>query len=346
MKDIDIKKSLREIVYREENDNHIDYIDLAKGICILMVVSYHCDYGDFLYSNDIVNSFFFSFRMPLYFFLSGIFISFKYGYRNFFKKKINRLIIPFIFFYFTSSVVNEFITPREVPSMFEFLLTETKNNFWNTPIWFLISLITTYCMYMTIHKFISKNIYLILILSIIIGIGGFSLSYKSINIPFFLDTSMTCFPFVVFGGIMRNKYHLLDNISKIRCVVFSSISFFFVFLFCNGNQLFYENKYDCNLIELYLCGFFGSVGLVYFSKILNYVPIINYIGRYSIIVLGFHKIFILRPILLRITDLPISIVVLLSLLLSVICCIIMIYICRRYLPSMVAQKDLLFKSDL
>lgn len=48
----------------------IEFIDLAKGICILLVVQIHV-YGDTSYT-------FFNamtiFRMPLYFFLSGIFL--------------------------------------------------------------------------------------------------------------------------------------------------------------------------------------------------------------------------------------------------------------------------------
>lgn len=77
----------------------IDYIDLAKGFCILLVISYHIDLGELLYNDKHVSSFFFSFRMPLYYMLSGLFLSIKdNNYFDFVQKKINRLIIPFVFF--------------------------------------------------------------------------------------------------------------------------------------------------------------------------------------------------------------------------------------------------------
>lgn len=76
----------------------IGYIDLAKGICILLVISYHIDLGDFLYRDDRVSDFFFSFRMPLYYMLSGLFLSVSNGYKDFLQKKVNRLIVPFFFF--------------------------------------------------------------------------------------------------------------------------------------------------------------------------------------------------------------------------------------------------------
>ena len=55
---------------------HLDFIDLAKGICILFVVSYHVDQCEVLYRNESVNNFFMSFRIPFYFMLSGLFVSF------------------------------------------------------------------------------------------------------------------------------------------------------------------------------------------------------------------------------------------------------------------------------
>lgn len=74
----------------------IEYIDLAKGVCILLVVFAHIHPDLTRYSWGI---FFDSFRMPLYFFLSGIFFKRYSGIQEFAIKKINNLIIPLLFFY-------------------------------------------------------------------------------------------------------------------------------------------------------------------------------------------------------------------------------------------------------
>lgn len=54
-----------------------DFIDFAKGICIILVVLVHMDIYGIFYFSPAVSGAFFSFRMPLYFIISGLFLSFK-----------------------------------------------------------------------------------------------------------------------------------------------------------------------------------------------------------------------------------------------------------------------------
>lgn len=73
----------------------IEFIDLAKGICILLVVFSHAgeDYGN-RFDPALT-----SFRMPLYFVLSGLFFKEYSGFAEFLVRKTNKLLIPFLFFY-------------------------------------------------------------------------------------------------------------------------------------------------------------------------------------------------------------------------------------------------------
>ena len=75
----------------------IEYIDLAKGICICLVVwNHNC--------NGFVRTpFYFTamiFRMPLYFFLSGLFFKTYGEFVNFCLRKTNKLFVPFLVFHF------------------------------------------------------------------------------------------------------------------------------------------------------------------------------------------------------------------------------------------------------
>ena len=72
----------------------IEYIDLAKGLCISLVVLYHIHC--FETTTETALQFF---RMPLYYFLSGIFFKEYGGLAIFSIKKVNKLIIPFLFFF-------------------------------------------------------------------------------------------------------------------------------------------------------------------------------------------------------------------------------------------------------
>lgn len=80
----------------QTDKKRIEYIDLAKGVCILLVVFAHIHPDLTRYSWGV---FFDSFRMPLYFFLSGIFFKRYSGIQEFAIKKVNNLIIPLLFFY-------------------------------------------------------------------------------------------------------------------------------------------------------------------------------------------------------------------------------------------------------
>lgn len=74
----------------------IEYIDYLKGLSIIWVVWYHtANHPEFV---D------YSFRIPLFFFISGIFFR-TYTIKKFVKKKISTLVIPFILFYFILYII-------------------------------------------------------------------------------------------------------------------------------------------------------------------------------------------------------------------------------------------------
>ena len=81
----------------------IEYLDIAKGIGILLVVLGH---NDFEVISLFVQRLIYSFHMPMFFFLSGYFINPTVPFFDFFKKRFNALMKPFFFtiflIYFTS----------------------------------------------------------------------------------------------------------------------------------------------------------------------------------------------------------------------------------------------------
>lgn len=72
----------------------IEYIDIARGIGILLVVMGH---NDFALVSPFAYKAIYSFHMPLFFFLSGYFINPSIGFWSFFKKRFNSLLKPYFF---------------------------------------------------------------------------------------------------------------------------------------------------------------------------------------------------------------------------------------------------------
>lgn len=55
--------------YKNKNENRIDWVDISKGLGIILVIIGHC-----VYLGGLIHNWIFSFHMPLFFILSGIFI--------------------------------------------------------------------------------------------------------------------------------------------------------------------------------------------------------------------------------------------------------------------------------
>lgn len=81
----------------------IEYIDIARGIGILLVVLAHNDFG---YISQYGHEVIYSFHMPLFFFLSGYFIRTNITFLEFAKKRFHTLLKPFLFTIFLIYFMN------------------------------------------------------------------------------------------------------------------------------------------------------------------------------------------------------------------------------------------------
>jgi len=74
--------------------NRIQYIDIARGIGILLVVLGH---NDFALLSPFVYQVIYSFHMPLFFFLSGFFVNPSLPFFEYFKKRFHSVLKPYLF---------------------------------------------------------------------------------------------------------------------------------------------------------------------------------------------------------------------------------------------------------
>lgn len=119
------------------SQKRIEFIDLAKGICIILVVLGHCGIPINIPGLEIV-------RMPLYFILSGLFFKDYGGGLNFLIKKTNKILVPFIFFYCAGCLAYygiKLLAPELLVTDANGILDIFNNRqFFNGPIWFLLCL--------------------------------------------------------------------------------------------------------------------------------------------------------------------------------------------------------------
>ena len=191
----------------------IEYIDLAKGICITLVVCFHLT---LFYDTSLpCDNFFRAFRMPLYFFLSGCFFKAYEGFGGFVKRKINKLLIPFAFFF----VVCSFLIPnilahygvniRYMP-MGEMCSALLDEYYPSGQIWFLLCLFEINIFFYIIYLFsgiFEKRTLVLVMISLLFGLCGIILGLKDIDIPANLDTALSALPTCPFSKINSMVTH-------------------------------------------------------------------------------------------------------------------------------------------
>ncbi|MCQ2077164.1 MAG: acyltransferase [Bacteroidaceae bacterium] len=277
----------------------IEYIDIAKGICIILVAMNH--YG--LTLEGQMGIMLQSFRMPLYFILSGLFFSKYSGFKEFTVKKINKLLIPFLSFLLFSFIIFlaiHIVKHDEIGYVFFDKIYSKDVVMYDGPIWFLICLffcgILFYVVTIISGKF-KKPLLILIILSLLIGCCGYFLGKNNINIPLWVDTAMTALPFYAFGYILRNYTAFLIKqisyrISLPLCVILLGITYFFA----SPIGMWINFVIKSNIITFYLCGTLGTLAILLLSQCLDKlkkfytIKLVSYYGRYSICILVTHKL--------------------------------------------------------
>jgi len=327
----------------------IEYIDLAKGICITLVVCFHLT---LFYNTSLpFDKFFRTFRMPLYFFLSGCFFKAYEGFGGFIKRKINKLLIPFVFFY----VVCSFLIPnilahygvnmRYLPmsQMWSALLDEYYPS---GQIWFLLCLFEINIFFYVIYLFagtFEKRTLVIVLISLMFGICGIILGLKGIDLPANFDSAMSALPFFAVGYVVFRHTDLLKPNRFDRYLPLMVIGAFTLVYFICPNVSFLENHFfGHSWCTAYPFGTLGVLGVVWLSKLLKRLPIISYYGRYSIIILVTHgTVLHFFAAILNRFGLSLTTELLLNLLLTMSSYLLIIPFMRRFMPHVTAQKDVI-----
>lgn len=260
----------------------LEYVDLAKGICIIMVVVYHCPGLIFIPSLKIL-------RMPLYFFLSGMFFKSYDGFRSFVLKKVNNLLIPCAFFEILYCCLCMIVSGN--------CSFEDKTLPINNPLWFLFSLFAINILFYFIHS-INNSILRIggVLLS---GLLGYVVSITLDN-PLYLGTSLTALPIFYMGYLFKQKGGLERLLKVDNAFLNCAVPAFLVIMFCLIMAMYHwlsmpyinyvSNTFYGNGLLVYIFSGIAVVGFMYLCKKMNHMKVISYCGRYSIIILGTHMI--------------------------------------------------------
>lgn len=323
-----------------QSTKRIEWVDTAKGICILLVVLNHIMIINSSWENPL-NDFLSSFRMPLYFFLSGVFFKTYNNFNTFIIKKINKQLIPFTFFYIVYSSISIFVFSYPIQiALTDFIFNQCQTIY--GPLWFLLCLFEINILFYIIHLLIKKKLAQYCI-TLFIGCGGLLLAFFTIKLPLSLDATLTCFPFFVFGYFINNettimRYSFLDKYPYMYIFCFA----LFNLLFARHVEFYKNYFYGSSYFTTHICGFIGTIMVILLSKHIKFPSIITYYGKYSIIILCTHMILI-EPVGTFVQFFSSNYFLITCFTFFIVCMIELIIIpfFKTYLPFFCAQKELI-----
>lgn len=275
----------------------IGYIDLLKGICITLVVLFHCHVS---ISSPKVNFMLENLRMPLYFFLSGLFFKEYGGFIDFSIRKIDKLIVPYLFFavifivpdllLFNPGELNRVVT---LDYWKEALLWPRNHN-----LWFLRSLFFANIFFFLFRKAVGRlHIAWQLIIAILIAwiVDHFTHhlqvpSQTSLSLYWLMNTAtaITVIPLFIVAHYARSKgllqLRLSPLITIILLLLFATIWFFAT----DSVVALNVNAVGRSILRFYVASLSAIATAWLIARAIGYIPLISYIGRYSLIVLGVH----------------------------------------------------------
>ncbi len=321
-----------------QEKKRIEFIDLAKGVCILMVIIGHI--------TPIPIPGFQTLRMPLYFILSGLFFKDYGGILQLVLKKTNKILIPFLFFYLLGYLCF-YIAEALVPGLIKtdangILDVFFQRQFFNGPIWFLLALFWANIIFCIISINLTHE-WQRLAAVVLIGALGICLSYNDIFVPCNIDSAFTALPFFYFGYILKKTPILFPNKLDKYNLLFAISLYVFTYLISTyfGHPYFgfHANNITGNLPAIYLISISSVMCILFLCKSIGKLPFVSYFGRYSIIPLCTHHL-IYRPMKVGLNSIGLE-NIWFVVCATIIICWILIPICIKYIPYVTAQKDLI-----
>lgn len=317
----------------------IKFVDLAKGICILLVFYGHSNMAEY-FDIPLIQSL----RMPLYFFLSGLFFKYYGSFFNLIGKKVNKLIVPFIFFSLLA-IPLIYIQHHSLPIDLLLAPVVDARGGYNIVVWFLLCLFWCNMIFGVIYR-LSVNISVQILCVAAVGLLGCVLGQSKFVLPLHITQSMMALPFF-FAGYVTKRTPLLYEHEKLDKWLFpiGLLIIFLSWVLYNlfGQPAIYFLDLECKgcIVLAYIISLCVVIGVLLICKAIGWLPVLSYLGRYSVIMLGIHwlaiKAYSVAHCVLISKDFSIP----LRFVVCLLCCWIAIPVFRRFFPSFTAQKDLI-----
>ena len=298
------------------------WIDALKGFGIVLVVFAHYRLPEAL------DTYIFSFHMPLFFFISGClfnFVKYTESATNFVKGRFKSLIIPYfafaaltcLFYYSLDEIYSPGVTSIKffeadiLYRIYSILYAQTSMIAYNGPLWFLTCLFVTELLFYWLAKRYYWQSGKLVIWLTVAGIIGY---LYSVYVPFRLfwnaDIALTAIVFYGAGNLFRKLIDSEEGLwagsslpksgSRLSKVLYRAEHFLpGLFILVSLLYFVYLLKFPTSKINMsgmiyggffsfYFLAFSGIFAFIYIFKRVGSLKVLEYYGRNSLIVLALH----------------------------------------------------------
>ncbi|MGG4216319.1 acyltransferase family protein [Paenibacillus sp. FSL L8-0638] len=274
----------------------IEWLDIAKGIAIILVVIGHSP------ATPEMKSIIYAFHIPLFFFLSGFVFNPQKNNDTpkFIFHKIKILAVPYFVFSLIGYLIyilwekDVFSTNFSTYAIIKgFIIASATTMKIDTVLWFLPCLFIVQLLFHFITKISINQTYLVIIIIASSILGHYYSELSKVRLPWFIDASFTALVFFGVGFIFKTHNDFIEKrISRYNTeILIGSALLLYIFSKLNSKLssvdmfgLVYHNYF-----YYYLAAFFGIIFCIVISKIINQSKSLSFIGKTTILIFAFHS---------------------------------------------------------
>lgn len=275
----------------------IVFIDITKAIAVISMVTLHITMGiesvvpkqTIQPYSDLQQYIFLTWFMAVFFVVTGYCSNYSKPFKPFLKSLIISVGLPIFFFDILVVNITNFITLPTSEAFY--LLPFSLLRFFRYSFWFLRALFVAKLMYWAINKILNNRVVPILgVILILYILAGIAVLYG--------HGEHGCHSIMALALIATGDYVRKNNLLENKMICWGSliihiicITTMYVFSYSPPriqNSILIHNCFDIPL--LYIISVSGSIGIMFLSKIIGKNNILEYIGRYSLVIYCFHFI--------------------------------------------------------
>lgn len=276
----------------------IKWVDVAKGLCILLVVAGHTGIPVYLVL------WIFSFHMPFFFFISGfLYNNHKYTPIQFIFKRVKSLLLPYAIF---SAIVillmpiyaSHEVTIFELPSIaYDVFCHGWASDNYTYPLWFIPVLFVVEVVYMLLCRL--PNIIKVICI-ILLGLLGIVLYWKNISFVYTLPSVCTAIVFYYLGNLMHVKISSISirRLKTVTMITLFLLAFVISILVSQYNLPQIDLAYNqlSNPILMYIAAIAGIIiviltSMIIISKSRVLTTLGTYFGKNTYVILATHVLY-------------------------------------------------------